>query len=115
MSKPKASVTLEDIREAAQQIAERFRPQKIVLFGSYGYGKPTAGSDVDLLVIMDTPLPNVEQAVEIRRAIEFSFPTDLMVRTPKLVAERLGLGDTFLREVLGKGAVLYEADDAGVD
>jgi predicted nucleotidyltransferase len=115
MSKLRMSVRLSDIEEVARQIGERFRPKKIVLFGSHAYGKPTLDSDVDLLVIMDTPLPNVEQAVEIRRAVEFSFPTDLMVRTPKLVAERLSLGDTFLREVLGKGVVLYEADDARVD
>ena len=31
---------------------ERFQPRKIILFGSYAYGKPHNESDVDLLVIM---------------------------------------------------------------
>ena len=36
----------------SRAVAREFHPQRIVLFGSYGYGKPTDNSDVDLLVIM---------------------------------------------------------------
>jgi predicted nucleotidyltransferase len=103
-----------EIQQVVQQIVERFRPQRVILFGSYAGGTPTADSDVDLLVTMETPLPNVEQAVAIRRAVDFPFPTDLLVRTPQQIAERLALGDVFLREVLTRGIVLYEAVDAGV-
>lgn len=114
MAELRTSVTLVDIKQVVQQIVERFHPQKVFLFGSYAYGKPTFDSDVDLLVAMETPLRNVDQAVEIRKAVDFPFPTDLLVRTPQQIAERLALGDVFLREVLMKGIVLYEADDAGV-
>jgi len=106
--------TMAEIQQVVQQIVERFRPQRVILFGSYAGGTPTADSDVDLLVTMETPLPNVEQAVAIRRAVDFPFPTDLLVRTPQQIAERLALGDVFLREVLTRGIVLYEAVDAGV-
>jgi hypothetical protein len=34
MSKIENTVTLEDIRKIVQQIVERFRPQKVILFGS---------------------------------------------------------------------------------
>jgi predicted nucleotidyltransferase len=40
------------IRAFSNAIAREFRPRKIVLFGSYAYGKPTEDSDVDVLVIM---------------------------------------------------------------
>ncbi|MCL4459881.1 MAG: nucleotidyltransferase domain-containing protein [Chloroflexi bacterium] len=115
MAEPKTSATLADIQRVVQQIVERFHPQKVFLFGSYAYGKPTPDSDVDLLVMMETLLRNVEQAVEIRKAVDFPFPTDLLVRTPQQIAERLAVGDVFLREVLTKGVVLYEANDTGVD
>src|SRR5262245_5321710 len=39
------------IRRFARQVAERFRPDKVILFGSYAYGTPHADSDVDILVI----------------------------------------------------------------
>src|SRR3970040_1856091 len=76
-----AAVPRAVIRRFARQVAERFQPDKIILFGSYAYGTPTADSDVDLLVIM--PCRNeLDQAVKIRWAIEAPFAMDLIVRTP---------------------------------
>ena len=40
------------IRRFARQVAERFHPDRIILFGSYAYGTPHADSDVDILVVM---------------------------------------------------------------
>jgi len=114
MTEVRTLPTLAEIQRVAQQIAARFHPRKVILFGSYAGGTPTADSDVDLLVTMETPLPNVEQAVAIRGAVHLPFPTDLLVRTPQQIAERLTLGDVFIREVLAKGIVLYEAPDAGM-
>ena len=103
------------IQQAVRRIVERFNPQKVLLFGSHAYGHPTQDSDVDLLVIMDTMLSNVEQAVKIRQEVDLPFPTDLLVRTPRQMAERLAIGDVFLREVVSKGVVLYEAGHSGMD
>ena len=47
-----AEVPLRVIRRFARQVAERFRPEKIILFGSYACGTPHADSDVDILVVM---------------------------------------------------------------
>ncbi len=47
-----ADVPMSVIRRYARQIADCFHPEKIILFGSYAYGTPHAGSDVDILVIM---------------------------------------------------------------
>ena len=94
-------------------MAERFRPDKIILFGSYAYGTPDADSDVDLLVVM--PARNeLDQAVRIRLAVDYQFPLDLIVRTPKNLAWRLAEGDSFLHEVLTRGKVLHEKTDAGM-
>ncbi len=46
------NIPLAAIRRFARRIAERFQPDKIILFGSYAYGEPHNESDVDLLVIM---------------------------------------------------------------
>jgi len=101
-----------EILKIAKAIGAQFRPQKIYLFGSYAYGKPTVDSDVDLLVLMDTNLSNVQQAIQIRKAIRFPFASDLLVRTPKQLAERLALGDDFIHEIVTKGQVLYETAHA---
>jgi len=101
------------IRAYSDAIAREFHPHKIVLFGSYAYGKPNQDSDVDLLVIMDRTRHRGERmSVCIRHAIPRDFPLDLLVRTPPDVAKRLRWRDPFICELLEKGKVLYEANDA---
>ena len=105
-----ADVPMAVIRKYAHEVVERFDPQKIILFGSYAYGKPHADSDVDILVVM--PARNeIDQAVRIDRVIDPMFPLDLIVSSPKNVAWRLKEGDSFLREIMTKGKVLYEKAD----
>lgn len=96
------------IRRYARRIVENFRPERIILFGSYAYGEPNADSDVDLLVVM--PARNqLDQAAKIRLALEAPFAMDLIVRTPERMKKRLQTGDSFTTEILSKGKVLYEA------
>jgi len=71
---------LPDIQRYCDQFAEAFEPQRIVLFGSYAYGKPTPDSDVDVIV-----------------------------RDPDFLCESLHQGDTFLEEITTKGRVMCEA------
>ena len=98
----------------ARQIAEQFRPDKIILFGSYAYGKPHKDSDVDILVVMPA-YDEINQAVRIRRKTDHPFPLDLIVRTPAELRWRLEEGDWFMREVVSKGKVLYEKADGCLD
>lgn len=80
-----------------RQIAEQFHPQKIILFGSYACRVPWPESDVDLLVVMETPLREVEQAIQISQQIDYRFGLDLIVRTPTRLKERLEMRDWFLK------------------
>lgn len=101
------------IRRFARQIAERFQPDKIILFGSYAYGRPHKHSDVDVLVVM--PAWNESsKARRIRNETEHPFPLDLLVRTPENLRWRLEEGDWFLREIVSRGKVLYEKADGRV-
>jgi uncharacterized protein len=103
-----ADVPMRAIRKFAREVAERYKPDKIVLFGSYAYGTPNAGSDVDILVVM--PCRNQhDQSVRIRFEIPRSFAMDLLVRTPTNLAWRLEEGESFHSEILTRGVVLYEA------
>jgi uncharacterized protein len=94
------------IRTLTKTIKEKFNPQRIILFGSHGYGTPTAGSDIDLFVIMNTSLPVKRQAFLIRRELKSSVPVDVIVRTPEQVEERLKLGDFFVKKVMEQGVEL---------
>lgn len=107
-------ITQRQIETYAEEVARKFRPLKIVLFGSYASGNPTEDSDVDLLVVMprdSSGVRNRDKAIAIDTAIPAAFPVDLLVRNPDDIAWRLEEGDCFLQDVFSKGRVLYEASD----
>jgi predicted nucleotidyltransferase len=107
---PSGRVPRAAIRRYVDRVVGRFRPAKVILFGSHAYGRPHPDSDVDLLVVMPTRRM-IDQAVRIRWAIPAPFPMDLLVRTPEFIRKRVDLGDWFLREVIEQGIVLYDAAD----
>lgn len=101
-------VPMRDIQDVVTQIVTKFQPERVILFGSYAYGDPSPTSDVDLLIVMNTSLRSVEQEIIICRAINYHFGLDLLVHTPQSLAERIAKGDSFLREIVTQGKVLYE-------
>ncbi|HEX5270095.1 MAG TPA: nucleotidyltransferase domain-containing protein [Gemmataceae bacterium] len=102
-----ADVPMRVIRRFARQVAERFDPEKIILFGSHAYGTPHEDSDVDILVVMPARHQG-SKAGRIRWLVPAPFPMDLIVRTPENLWRRLAEGDLFHTEITSKGKVLYE-------
>lgn len=100
----------EKISQICRRIACEFQPEKIILFGSCSYGKPEADSDVDLLVVMPFEGSPFHQAGLILNQIApltGLLAIDLLVRTSEQVQERLKIGDTFMREIIERGKVIY--------
>jgi predicted nucleotidyltransferase len=102
-------VAFKDIQAYCDAIAREFKPEKIFLFGSYAYGRPTEDSDVDLMVVMPCKRRMLDQALAIRMRLSAPFAMDLLVRTPANIRRRLAWGDSFLRDATTKGKVMYEA------
>ncbi len=65
-----------------KQVAARFHPQRVILFGSYAHGEPTLDSDVDALVVMPHEGHLAEQAAAIRKSVRDGFHMDLIVCRP---------------------------------
>jgi predicted nucleotidyltransferase len=107
-------VTLSAIGRFARQLGERFRPDRIILFGSYAWGRPNEDSDVDLLIVMPAA-SETNQAIRMRLALDAPFPLDLIVRTPEHLQESLVQENWFLREIVSNGKVLYEKGDETLD
>ena len=102
-------VKLRLIQRVIQQIVDAVHPEKIVLFGSYAYGRPRRASDVDLLVVMGSHKRPVDRTIEVSKSLRFyPFPMDILVRTPQEIERRIAMGDSFYEDVMTKGKVLYE-------
>ncbi len=100
------------IAEVCRRIAEEFKPEKIILFGSHAYGEPTPESNLDLLVVMPYEESYFQQAAKISQRLGLVTPMDLLVRTPEELQYRLDIGDRLMREIVERGKVTYEAPHA---
>ena len=97
------------ISEIVNKIASGYNPEKIILFGSYANGTPDEDSDLDLLVIKESDLPRPQRTAHVRKMIYGSMvPIDLIVYTPKEIAESKDNRYSFVNEVLNTGKILYE-------
>jgi predicted nucleotidyltransferase len=99
------------IEKLCERIAREFQPEKIILFGSQAEGTADADSDIDLLVVMPHAGSPLRQAGEMLRRLQVWMPVDLIVRSAEEIEQRLAQGDRFMREVLERGKVMYEATD----
>lgn len=95
--------------EITDRIVEKINPLKIILFGSFAYGKPNKDSDLDFFIIKKTKLPFRKRYGMVSDALyPRMIPMDFIVKTPKEINERLKKFDPFIKEVLKRGKVLYE-------
>ena len=98
------------IKQIVEKIVTEYNPQKIILFGSYAYGKPTNDSDIDLLIIKNTNKRSIDRWMEIKRILR--DPKRLvsispLVYTEKEIEERVAIKDFFIEEIFKNGKVLY--------
>ncbi len=101
-------VTQEQINEIKRRIIENIKPQKIILFGSYGDGNPTEDSDLDLLIVKESNIPRYKRGREIRKHLRgLKIPVDLLVYTKNEIQKWSNVKTAFITTVMGKGKVLY--------
>jgi predicted nucleotidyltransferase len=102
------SPVIEDLRS---RLISGYAPEKIILFGSYAYGRPGRDSDIDLLIIKQTAENFLDRWMTVQRllnGLHRSIPLEALVMTPDEINQRLLAGDQFLKEILAKGEVLYD-------
>ncbi|MBU4502417.1 nucleotidyltransferase domain-containing protein [Candidatus Parcubacteria bacterium] len=104
--------THSDLKREAQRITSRialkYRPERVVLFGSLANGSEHP-NDIDLLVIKETQERKIKRAQNLYRSLDWSCPLDIVVRTPQEVNEGLAQKNPFYVNAL-KGEVLYDAN-----
>ena len=97
-----------EIESITTQLIEKYKPEKIILFGSAARGDATLDSDADFLIIKkDTPYKGRDRIIEVSRMIDRNMPADFLVYRPEEFEKRLAMGDPFLEMILQEGKVLY--------
>lgn len=93
-----------------QRLVEEYQPDKIFLFGSYAYGQPHKESDLDLLVIKDSPEDRRDRESKVSKIIapaRHGISVDMFVLTPSELDIELRKGNQFYQEIVSRGLLLY--------
>jgi predicted nucleotidyltransferase len=101
---------LELIRNA---LVEAFRPQQVILFGSFARGDQNRASDLDVVVIAPTSLSfeeRIGRALEACYSVSTRLPVEVLVYTPGEWQTMRGAGRSFPSLVEREGRVLYERE-----
>ena len=98
---------LKEIDNIKNQLVEKYRPEKIILFGSAAREGEEI-NDVDLLIIKkNVPFYGTDRMIELYRLMDTMVAVDYVVYTPEEVSECLSLGDPFIKKILKEGKVIY--------
>ena len=95
-----------------EKLVAEYAPQKVILFGSHAYGSPGPDSDIDLLIVKETPERFIDRWVTVQRILtgtHRALPVETIVLTPGEIKKRLSIGDQFIAEILERGQTLYAA------
>ena len=101
------------LQEIVRRIVKEIRPLKIILFGSWAYGKPQKGSDLDILIVVDDDkISRLKIAAEAYGALAgILIPKDIIVVTPRIIEEWKNVRQAFITTIVNKGKVIYERED----
>ena len=85
-----------------------YQPEKVILFGSMADGTVSEWSDIDLLIVKNSPLPFMQRLKEVALLCRASVGVDYLVYTPDEIEQMKGERNPFILDVLQKGRVLHK-------
>jgi predicted nucleotidyltransferase len=100
------------LEQILRVLVQEYQPQKIIVFGSFAAGKVGEWSDLDLVIIKDTPQRFLARLKEVALLCRAPVGVDYLVYTPQEF-EQLASEENnpfFQQEILQKGQVLYERE-----
>lgn len=104
-------VTHQVLHEVVKRLVEKFRPRRIILFGSQARGTADDRSDVDLLVICAVDGKRRDLMVAMDRTLKgLGIARDIIVLTPEEFEMDRHIPGTIARPAWLEGKVLYDSD-----
>jgi predicted nucleotidyltransferase len=96
-----------EVESIVDQVRTKYKPERIVLFGSSARGTMREDSDIDILIIKETSKRRLDRIKEVLSLVDYNIPFEPVVYTSNELKTRLELGDPFVKRALKEGKVVY--------
>jgi predicted nucleotidyltransferase len=101
------------LEQILHSLIAQHQPERVILFGSLARGEISEWSDIDLVIIKDTPLPFLQRSREVALLCQSTVGVDFLIYTPSEWAQLLTDRNPFgLEEIAQRGRILYERQPA---
>lgn len=92
-----------------ERLVLSYHPKKIILFGSYAYGKPTQSSDFDIMIIVDkSSIPQYKRSRKgYSQLRDIPMPIEIIVMTEEEIIQSKNVITSLAYKILQKGVILY--------
>lgn len=97
-----------NLKKVLKALVQKYRPERIIIFGSFAKGDVGPASDIDILIVKETNKRYFDRISDVTRICDYDVGIDFLVYTPEEYDEALKSNTFFKDEIIGKGKVLYE-------
>lgn len=99
---------LNSLEAIVARLVHAYDPERIIVFGSHASGGADHDSDIDLLIVKDTPERPIDRRIEVEGLLsDRGVPLDLFVFTPQELRDLYAVGSPFIENIVEHGKVLY--------
>ncbi len=109
--KKRENILNEEYHRIIDIIKREYKPEKVVIFGSFSEKKIHEWSDIDMLIIKETTSRPVDRCVELCRLVKPKVGIDMFIYTPDEYSRLINEKFSFLMSIVKNGKVVYEKRD----
>jgi len=103
-NKKRASILKNELNRIMPVVKEKYKPEKVILFGSFASGNVSETSDIDLLILKKSRKRYLDRIDEFLKIVQPKVSMDVFILTPQEARRK----NPYLAEIFQKGKVLYE-------
>lgn len=98
----------QELARCLNVLTEHSAPEKVILFGTMVKGRIHEWSDIDMVIVEETPLPFFERLRKVRTLLQPRVGMDVIIYTPEEFNQMCADSPFVQEEIVAKGKIVYE-------
>ncbi|MCD6413930.1 MAG: nucleotidyltransferase domain-containing protein [Elusimicrobia bacterium] len=104
-SRKRENILKKELRRIIRVVKERYKAEKIILFGSLASRNVSSESDLDIMILKKSRKRYLDRIDEFFRIVKPEIAVDVFILTPSEARKN----NPYVRKIFEEGKVVYEA------